>query len=288
MSQLLYYLIIKPLSLLPMWILHRFSDVVFVLMYYIFPYRKKLVINNMTQSFPEKTPKEIRQIARKFYRHLCDLIFESIRAFSMSKEEARRRCKPVDMEVINRLQEEKRSVIIAGGHHNSWEMAAMRFDEMIPHRTMGIYAPLKNDFLNRKLQESRAKMGMYLLPLKEVRATFEREHDQQIAVIIATDQSPSRNAKKYYRTQFLNQETAVLYGTEKFAKQYDLPIVFTHIYKIKRGYYTFKLEWLENDPNNTKYGEITEKHVRLLEKRIKEKPEYWLWTHNRWKLKLEA
>ncbi len=289
MSQLLYYLLIKPLSLLSLWMLYRISDLMFLFIYYLIPYRKKLVFKNLNKSFPEKSDKEIQQIARKFYRHFCDIIVESIKLFSISEKEIRTRCTTDSdsLEIFDQLSTENKSVIILGGHHNNWEMAALGFNSLIPHQTIGIYAPLKNIFFDKKLKESRGRFGLGLVSVKDVQEAFEQHVGHQIAMIFATDQSPSRNAKKVYWTNFLNQDTAVLFGAEKYARQYNLPVVFTTIWRIRRGYYSYTLEMLEASPADTAHGEITQKHTAKLEENIRQQPESWLWSHNRWKLKRE-
>jgi len=287
MSVLLYYLIIKPLSLLPMWCLHRVSDLIFLITYYTIPYRKKLVIKNLTNSFPQKNEKEIRQITRQFYRHFCDIIVESIKLFSISDAEALRRCTPTGTEILHRLHAEGKSAVIISGHYNNWELAVLRFKPLVPHRVIGIYSPLANVFFDKKIQKSRTKFGLELLSVKKVKETFEALKDEHVIMVFGSDQSPSRTSKSYYWTHFLHQDTAVFYGAEKYARAYNLPVIFARIHKVKRGYYRFELELIEENPANTKHGEITEKHVRLLEQQICEQPQYWLWTHNRWKIKKE-
>lgn len=270
-----------------MWCLHRISDLIFLITYYIIPYRKKLVIKNLTNSFPQKSEKEIRQITKQFYRHFCDIIVESIKLFSISDAEALRRCTPSGTEILHRLHDEGKSAVIISGHYNNWELAVLRFKPLVPHRVMGIYSPLANVFFDKKIQESRTKFGLELLSVKKVKETFEALKDERVVMVFGSDQSPSRTSKSYYWTRFLNQDTAVFYGAEKYARAYNLPVIFARIHKIKRGYYRFELELIEENPADTEYGEITEKHIRLLEQQICEQPQYWLWTHNRWKVKRE-
>jgi len=284
-SRLLYYLFLKPLSYLSMWFLHRISDLLFVVVYYLIAYRKKVVIENLTNSFPQKPPQEIGEISRKFYRHLCDIIMESVKLFSISDAEALRRCTPSGTELLHRLYAEGRSAIIIGGHYNNWELAALRFKPLIPHRVIGIYSPLKNVFFNTKIQQSRARFGMELVPVKNTKQSFLALETERFVAIFGADQSPSRTSKNHYWTTFLHQDTAVFYGAEKYARKYNLPVIFVKIYKIKRSMYRYELALIEENPADTPKGEITKKHVQLLEQQIIEQPEYWLWTHKRWKIK---
>ncbi len=287
LSRLLYYLIIKPLSLLPMWLLYRVSDLIFAVVYYLISYRKKVVIENLTRSFPKKSKQEIRQITKQFYRHFCDIIVESVKLFSISDAEALRRCTPSGTELLHRLHAEGRSAIIIAGHYNNWELAVLRFKPLVPHRVLGIYSPMKNVFFNQKIYKSRTKFGLELVSVKDVKTTFEALKNEANIMVFGADQSPSRTSKNHYWTTFLNRDTAVFYGAEKYAHTYNLPVIFAKINKIKRGYYKFELILIEENPADTPYGEITEKHVRLLEQQITAQPEYWLWTHKRWKIKRE-
>lgn len=287
-SAFLYYLIIKPLSLLPMWCLYRVSDLIFAVVYYLIPYRKKVVIDNLTRSFPQKSKWEIQQISKRFYRHFCDIMVESVKLFSISDAEALRRCSPSGTELLHRLHTEGRSAIIIAGHYNNWELAVLRFKPLVPHRVLGIYSPLKNVFFNKKIYTSRTKFGLELVSVKDVKTTFETLKNEPTIMVFGADQSPSRTSKHHYWTNFLNQDTAVFYGAEKYARAYNLPVIFAKINKTKRGYYEFDLILVEENPADTPYGEITEKHVRLLEQQINKQPEYWLWTHKRWKIKREV
>lgn len=284
MSRILFYLIIKPLSLLPIFVLLRISDLLFLVLYYVLGYRKKVVFTNLQNSFPEKDRKEIKCIARKFYQHLCDLIVESVKVFSISKEEAIRRCRVTNPELFEKYFKQGRSVLVTAGHYNNWEMMALISNPQIPHQMMGVFTPLSNVFLNQKLKESRGKFGIDLVAKKETKQYFKDREHQPIASFFGTDQSPS-SSKRAHWMEFLNQDTAVLFGAEKYAKDYNHVVLFGYIRKVKRGYYEMDYVTVEENPRETVHGEITEKHTRLLEGEIRSAPQYWLWTHKRWKLK---
>ena len=281
MSALLYYLILKPLSLLPFWVLYLISDFIYIVLYKIFGYRVGVVTTNLTNSFPEKSPKEIKDIRNKFYHHLCDLIVESIKLFSISEKEALNRIKFVNPEVTNAYFEKGQSLMIVGGHSGNWEYTVVG-DLIVSHKIVALYTPLSNKFFEKKMKESRSRFGTILLSTKDARAFFEAGPEIPSMMIFGSDQSPSSSSKAYW-TRFLNQDTAVSYGLEKYAKQYNYPVVYAGIRKIKRGCYEFSFELIEDNPASTAYGEISEKHVRMLENQILEQPEFWLWTHKRWK-----
>lgn len=284
MSRLLFYLIIKPLSLLPISLLLRISDFLFVVLYYIVGYRKKVVFTNLRNSFPHKSPKEIKLIGKKFYQHLCDLIVESVRIFSVSEKEVIKRCRIINPEIFDEYYQRGQSILVTAGHFNNWEMMAVASNPQIPHQMMGVYSSLSNPFFNQKLRDSRAKFGIDLVSKKDTKAYFADNANRPVAYFFGTDQSPSSSTRAHWM-QFLNQDTAVLFGTEKYAKQYDFPVLFGYIKKIKRGYYEMEFVKVEDHPQQTAHGEITEKHTRFLEEEIKAAPQYWLWTHRRWKRK---
>ncbi len=286
MSRILYYLLLKPLSYLPLFVLYVLSDGIYVLLYRVAGFRKKVVLNNLRNSFPEKSEAEILDIAAKFYQHLCDIIIEAIRMFSMPKEELLRRCPVTNPEIFDHYATQGKSVIIVAGHYNNWELAAVACGPQVSHNTMGIYHPLSDTFMDEKLQRSRSRFGLELVHKKEVKQYYEDNKHRLIASMYGSDQSPS-NAQRAYWMTFLNQDTAVAYGAEKYAKEYDQPAVYGAISKLRRGYYEMTFHPLEDHSAESPYGRITELHTQMLEKQIIEAPQYWLWTHKRWKKKRE-
>ncbi len=283
MNQLLYYLFIKPLSLFPLPVLYRLSDLLYVLLFYVAKYRKKIVITNLRNAFPEKSEAERIRIARRFYRHFCDLMVESIRIFSISKAEAVRRCKILNPEFLNAYADQGKSLICAGAHYANWEMAAVGFDPQIRHWVVGIYSPLKNPYFNRLIQASRTRYGTGIANRKKITEFMEENRERLAIYFFMGDQSPSSPELKLHWTTFLNQETGVVLGAEKYAKLYDYPVVYVQLRKVKRGNYEATFVPVEESPQTAEPFSITEKHVRILEEEIFREPAYWLWTHRRWK-----
>jgi len=286
MTKILYYLIIKPISLLPWTVLYFLSDFSYLILYKVFRYRISIVDQNLSNSFPEKSSQEIRDLRRNFYHHFCDIIVESLKIFSISGEDAKNRFVVKNPEILKPYFDQGRSVLIPGGHYNNWEMLAVGIDSYIEHQSVAIYHRLGNKFMNDKALESRGKYGLKMVPRQEVKDYFAQTKDLT-ATIFGADQSPSI-AKKVYWMQFLNQETAIMFGVEKFAKEKNSPVIFGGIQKVKRGHYEFTLEVLIDDPSKAAYGEITEAHVKRLEQQIIADPQYWLWTHKRWKRKRKS
>lgn len=282
-SFILYYLFLKPLSLLPLWVLYRISDFFYFVIYYIVKYRKKVVFQNLKNSFPTKSNKEIEAIAKEFYSHFCDLIIESLKYFSMSEKQLRRRYEIVNPQFFEPYAKQNKNIILTAGHYGNWEWLAVSLPFHCPkHLILGIYKPLKNKFFNKKMYISRSKTGLKLISPREVPAAFEKHKNILNASAFLTDQTPS-NPLQCYWTNFLNQDTPVLFGTEKFAVRYNYPVIFGYITKIKRGYYKIEYKLVCENPSETKKYDITEKHTRMLEENIVNAPAYWLWSHRRWK-----
>jgi len=188
----------------------------------------------------------------------------------------------INPELLNDYYHQKRSVILVGGHYNNWEFAAISLDLLVLHQAIGIYAPLSDKFFNRKMAESRTKYGVQVITKSAVQDSFNSNRNKLTMTIFGADQSPTYS-KRVHWTKFLNQDTAVHVGTELFARKFDYPVVFIRIDKVKRGFYEAKLELLHDNPKSTISGEISDLHTKHLEKIIIEQPEYWLWSHKRWK-----
>jgi KDO2-lipid IV(A) lauroyltransferase len=284
LNRLFYYGFVLPLSRLSFPALYVISDGLFFIVYRVVGYRKKVARENIQRSFPEKTAAEQRAIEVEYYHHLCDLVVESLKTFSITKQEVDDRMKVVNAEIPNRFFREGRSILIAGGHYNNWELFAVAIDDAILHQAMAVYKPLTNSYFDDRMQQTRSKYGLQLIHNRKVKETFEANRNKLTATIFATDQSPSYHSKPYWTT-FLNQDTAVLVGTEKYAKEYNYPVVFCRIHKLSRGHYSFEFEECVNEPLQTRDGEITERVTQMLEKDIRANPPYWLWSHRRWKHK---
>jgi len=282
LNVLFYYGILIPISYLPYPVLYVLSDGLYILLFRIIGYRKAVVIKNIRNSFPEKSEKEQLQIVDAFYKHLCDLIVESIKVFSISENQIHQRMKILNPEYINKYFEQNQSVILAGGHYNNWELFAVAIDAAIKHDAVAIYKPLSNLFFDEKMRYSRGKFGLKMISTKAVRQEFEKTDGLRV-IIFGIDQFPG-NHRDSYRTKFLNQDTAMAFGVEKYAKEFNYPVLSGRINKVKRGHYEFEFTDAIETPQATSYGEITNRINLLLENDIILKPQYWLWSHKRWKL----
>ena len=282
MNFIFYYFFILPISYLPKYFLYFFSNLLYVFLGRVLKYRKKIIHKNLKNSFPEKSENEIFEIRNNFYKHFCDLIVESFSGFSISRKSIEQKITIENQDLLNEFAENGQNIILIGGHYNNWEMTAQRMPLVFKHELFAIYKPIKNKFYDRKMKSSREKFGLNMISMKETKAYFTNETDTPRAIIFGSDQSPS-NSKKAYWTKFLNQDSAFLYGAEKYAKSFNWPVIYVSINKIKRGDYLVEYQLITQKPKEESYGEIIKKFAFLLESDIKNQPEYWLWTHNRWK-----
>lgn len=238
--------------------------------------------NNLKKSFPEKSDLELKIIQRKFYRHFTDLLAEGIKNLSIAEKELRKRIQVENPEVMNNLYTAGKSVLLVSGHYNNWEFIITGQSLLFPHQAVGIGKPLTSKFWDKKLNELRARFGMRIINHTNVNSCLKEWENERLAILTLSDQSPG-DSKKSFWTTFLNQPTAVLFGAELLANQYDMAVVFFHLKKIKRGHYALQLELITDTPREEEYGYITNVHTQKLEQIINHKPQYWLWSHKRWK-----
>jgi Kdo2-lipid IVA lauroyltransferase/acyltransferase len=270
-TSLFYYCLLIPISHLPFGAMYRISDGLSWLMYRVFKYRKKLITSNLRNSFPEKPELEIQQICRDFYRHLCDTMLESVKTFTVSKKEVLPRIYGENIEAIDQFAAQNKSVLIVAGHYSGFEWLVFAVDLLLKHQVTAVYRPLNNAFFDKKIRESRSRMGLQLVPMANTKAFLENGMTVPNAVVFAMDQAPSDPKNAHWMT-FLNQDTPV-------------PVVFAHLEKRERGCYGIVFEVVTATPRETPNGQITEDMVRLIEADIRQEPRYWLWSHRRWKHK---
>lgn len=272
------------LSYLPFWILHRLSDFIYVMLRYVVKYRKKVIISNLKRCFPEKSAQEIEQICNAFYRHFADIVIESIKGFTISADEIKKRHRLVNPELVEQYVKQGKNIIIVGNHYNNWEYFLFSLNmvmEVNNPALLVIYQRLSNPHMDKMIYNSRSRMGSQLIGKREsfrVVSKFEKP----FMICFAADQTP-KDPRKSYWMDFMGQDTAVFFGPERMAQKLDLPVIFVRVKKVKRSYYEVTFELITDKPVDTSYGEITEAHMRKLEEDLKKQPEYWLWSHKRWK-----
>lgn len=286
MQRLLYWLVYPLLwiiSKLPFWLFYKVSDGIFILVYYVVGYRKKTVRFNLKTAFPEKSDAERKAIEKRFYKHMCDMFLEMIKSISISAEELKKRFQFDDLTIVEKLVKEQRSSLIMMGHYASYEwLTALQF--YFEHNGYGIYKRIKNPYFDKLIHKIREKWNSKLIANKE--ATFiirkQQRAGKMATYAFIADQSP-KTRKHYHCTDFLGQNVPFFSGVERLAKSEDMPVIYLAVNKIKRGYYTASFKVITEDPNTLPDHKITDVFAKLLEAQIKENPEYYLWTHKRFK-----
>lgn len=284
----MYYLLyglLYVISLLPMPLLYVLSDGAYALMYYVFGYRKKVVMQNLQIAFPEKTTEERTRIAKKFYRNFLDTFVEVIKLISASEafmlkhfhgnwdmvnEVARRINKPAQVHL---------------GHTFNWEWANYAGAKGLIYKFLVVYMPIKSKAVDKLFFTLRSKGGADLIPASPPRAYISglgKYRKQQYLLVLAADQSPADPSKAYW-LNFFERPTAFVTGPEKGARLSNLPVFFAYIRKPKRGHYYVEFSLIEENPASTPEGELTVKFARYLEDIIRQYPDMWLWSHRRWK-----
>lgn len=291
MTNILYYLLwggTKVMHFVPIQVHYFLSDILYFFMCHVVKYRKKVILSNIQNSFPEKSEVEINQIMRKFYAHFCDMIFETLYYAHITEKEMLKRLVTHNIERINEQTRKGRNVVLVMAHYGNWEWMCASpagIEEPYYH----FYKPLKSKAWDRFMLRSRSRWGALLTDKKDVyRALMGMNRQNKLTSSgFVGDQTPKSNEVQYW-TEFLNQDTPVLLGAEKIAKKLDAAIFFAKMDKKKRGFYEVDIVPLIMEPNQEEQFAVTEKHVRFLEDIIRRRPELWLWSHRRWKHKREA
>ena len=271
-------------SLLPFWILYLIADLLFVTLYHIISYRRNVVQENLRNAFPDKTEQERSHIEKEYYKYLADLIVETVKMISISEAEMKRRVVCTNPEIIDHYFGLGKSISAVAGHYCNWEWAGSEFSTS--RRLFIIYKPLHNELFDEFFKKVRAKFGGVLVPMKQTLRTMVQHKDELTVTVFAGDQTPVREETNYF-TDFLNQPTAVFLGIEKIAKLIDSVVIFYDMRRVKRGYYSYTIVPLVENAKETAPYEITNSHVKYLETMINREPQYWLWSHRRWKFKPE-
>jgi KDO2-lipid IV(A) lauroyltransferase len=247
----------------------------------IIRYRKKIITQNLKNSFPEKDEKEIKRITKKYYRHLCDITLESIKGYTLSKKKLLKKCKVINPEIGDKFFEQGKNIIYAGGHYGNWEWGTRVAPLTFKHKIKIMYKPIRNKYIDRYINKMRAKDNAEMISIYYPGKAFYNKKEI-FSIIMVGDQNPPNKDKAIW-VKFLNQPTACLHGIELYAKKFNTPVVYFTFKKTSRGNYQVYLQEITKEPRNEQKGLITQKYMQLLEKDIKEQPEYWLWSHKRWK-----
>lgn len=287
MKKLLYFVVLPlfwAISFFPVKVLYLFSDFLYLIIYHLLGYRKKVVLENLHNAFPDKTAAEIQQIAADYYHYLCDLLVEVLKGASMRQHEYEQRW-TADATEVNRIYDQGRSCIYILGHYGNWEGAAPVCTFYSKYHVNIIYKHIANSNFEKLMNKIRTRFNNTITPMHKIMRRMIKEKNHVIAYAFVSDQSPSPT-NAYWMT-FLNQDTAVFTGVEKIACKLNVPVFYISIQRKGRGYYHIQPTLIHENPKDTKEGEIMHAFMQHLEQDIIRDPACWLWSHRRWKHKRE-
>ncbi|WP_439132848.1 lysophospholipid acyltransferase family protein [Polaribacter sp.] len=285
--QFLIFALVYPfvwlLSKLPMRILYIVSDVLFIFVHYIFKYRKTVVLENLTLVFPEKSLGEKKRISKAFFKHFTDSFIETIKAISISKKEILKRYQYKNPELVQEFLKQGKSIAFVSAHQANWEWFAS-VPMVLNCRARGAYTSIGNKYFDKVVKDSRERFGFICYEsAKTVKAFYEDyKAKKQSIYLLISDQSPQVEHTLYWQ-KFLGIKVPFHVGAESLAKKFNLVVINSSTKKIKRGYYETEFELISDTPKEVKNYGITDKYIDLTEKLIKEQPEFYLWSHKRFK-----
>lgn len=275
--------LLRAISKLPFGLIYLLSDILFLILFYVTGYRRKVVKMNLTNAFPEKTDEERSVIERQFYRFLSDIILESVKSISITAEELDSRYRYENLDELRRHLDGGRKLILVSGHYGNWEWGAFSIGRLLNNPVIMVYKPLSNTRFDKLVFDIRSRFGTIMVPMKQTLRAVSQYSNVPHVLGLAGDQTPSLPESNYF-TRFLNQDTAVFQGIEKIAVKSDYVVGFMSVRPKKRGYYSLEFQTLTDQAKSTTEHEITDLHTRALENLIRERPQYWLWSHRRWKV----
>ena len=273
-------------SLLPMWFLHGISSIISVFLFHVIRYRRKVVHENIKSSFPELSPRKRWMIERRFYTHFCDLIMESVKYFSISKWNIKRRMRFKGIERVEESVRKGRSCGVLLGHYGNWEWVSsmpLWIDPKLCLCTQ-LYHPLENYVTDQLILYTRRRFGGVNIQMdKSIKYMVNyRNEGRPILVGFISDQAPFWD-NIYYWSDFLHHETPWFTGGERIMQKLDMDVYYLDVRRVKRGYYTAEYKLITTEPESKEQFWITDQYAQMLEATIKRGPSYWLWSHRRWK-----
>lgn len=273
---------LKLLSLLPLRVLYIFSDILYILTFYVFKYRKKVIVENLRKAFPDKSGSEIHAITKKFYRNLTDIVVEILKTLSLSEKELSKRTSFSNTEVPLKFTSKNQNFIVLTGHLCNWEWLLSTCMVKFKYPIDGVYKPLNSKFSDRLMLKIRSKFGANPVTMNDtLREQIRKKNIPHVLAMVA-DQTPLKNEIQYW-TNFFHQETPYYVGADKISKMLNMPVLFVGMRRIKRGYYEIYFREISSEVNPNNEFPITERFNQILEEEITKNPETWLWSHRRWK-----
>jgi KDO2-lipid IV(A) lauroyltransferase len=275
------YSLLYLLSLLPLKVLFIFSDIVYVLLYYVFGYRRKVVKNNLLIAFPHKTEEERKKIEKQFYKNFVDNFIETLKLLSGGPKFANKHF-IADGSLMEEQFHKGNRCQFHLGHNFNWELANIAVSSITSYTMLMVYMPVKNKVFDRLMLKLRSSSGNIMLPATDMKRAMLPYRDERYLLALVADQVPGDVTRAHW-LNFFGRPTPFLRGPERGAVAANLSVFFAQIYKVKRGYYKLDYELCTENPASLPKGELTRRYARYLEQSIAQHPEMWLWTHRRWK-----
>ncbi|MFD2941957.1 lysophospholipid acyltransferase family protein [Flavobacterium notoginsengisoli] len=285
--QFLVYILAYPLlwliSILPFPIFYLFSDFVYFLIYRVIGYRKKVVRENLALTLPHLSEAERKDIEKKFYKHMCDMFLEMVKTMSMSPAEMERRFHVTNIDLVLDYAKKGKSVILVASHYASYEWL-LTINPKLGFQGVAVYKKLANPYFDKLVRKIRSKYNTEMIETRKAIPTMAQNQRNGVLSMygLASDQSPKLD-RIFHSMKFMGVEVPVHTGAEMLAKKYDLAVIMVKVEKVKRGFYEATFLSLADNPKDFEDFEITEMYLKEVEKQILAKPEFYLWTHKRWK-----
>jgi KDO2-lipid IV(A) lauroyltransferase len=277
--------ILYLISKLPLKILYIFSDIIFFLNYNIVGYRKKVITQNLTNSFPNKSKKEIAEIRKRFYLNFSDYLVETVKSFSISETESRVRMQHINQDVFHEIKEEGKNIILLAGHVFNWEWINALAKIIPQDHCHPVYRKVNSEFWEKQMKKVRNKFGNEALEANEVILNiFRNKNDGNSVYMFVADQTPHVSHVNY-GLEFLDQKTPVFVGYDKLATRMDLAFIYCEMKKVKRGFYQVNYHRIYPDGEKFTEHEVVKKFHKLLENTLHKRPDNYLWSHRKWKYK---
>ena len=273
---------LRLLSYLPLSVLYLISDFLFLILYHIVKYRRKVVFDNLKNSFPNRSNIELRLIEKEFYYYLADLIVETIKLVTASEHDILKRFTINNLDLVRKFEEQNQSYLMAASHYGNWEWNTLISPLDFKAQTLIIYKELTNKSFDTFLKNVREKSGVKMVTMRSSFRAIIKHKNELTNTVFAADQTPA-HLEAQILIDFLNQKTLVFYGLEKTARATNYPVIFCDLKRVKRGYYAADFKLVTENPSLEPENAITKKYFSLLEDRINDEPAYWLWSHKRWK-----
>jgi KDO2-lipid IV(A) lauroyltransferase len=283
-NYIIFRFFVELFRILPFSFIYILSNFFAFILCYIVKYRYKVIYENLKKSLPEKNEFELKSLIFPIYKNITDIMVETMKGFTISATTLQKRIKTVNEEIMEDLYNKYNGIIGVLGHYGNWEWAGLLAGLKLKQKTVALYKPLSNKYLDNYIRKNRSRFGIELCPIYITASTFEKYENKKVFYALIADQSPS-NINKAIWIKFLKQDTACLQGPEKYARKFNMPVVYVHIERFKRGYYNITFKILTEKPKETNEGEITLLYMQTLEQYIHQNPTHWLWSHRRWKHK---